>query len=317
MQANRWRTTGCRPPSRRRVTVVTLRDDRPGRVAARRPGASSPDRRRMPCLASTGASPFAVRQPRPPAHREEAGAADRGREGPRRRGPELRVRRRGGPVREGRRPPRGPLRQGPRLPAGPRLLGRRPTGRAGAARSRRRRPARCAARPARPTWPAPGPGSPARDASTSRASTTPSWSRRSGATTCAIEGVVVEPLHGVDDLPAIVKEFRPTPGTTARRAGRPPGDGLEGVPDRRADHRRARPRRRPPVHRHLAGGQAVRSSASRPGRSMPEGPAVEGRRLHGAGLGGRHRLRLGAADPRPRAAASPTSSRNCSAGWKN
>ena len=31
-----------------------------------------------------------------------------------------------------------------------------------------------------------------------------------------IEGVVVEPLHGVDDLPAIVKEFRPTQG---RRLG--------------------------------------------------------------------------------------------------
>jgi hypothetical protein len=31
-----------------------------------------------------------------------------------------------------------------------------------------------------------------------------------------IEGIVVEPLHGVDDLPAIVKEFRPTRG---RRLG--------------------------------------------------------------------------------------------------
>ena len=31
-----------------------------------------------------------------------------------------------------------------------------------------------------------------------------------------IEGVVVEPLHGVDDLPAIVKDFRPTQG---RRLG--------------------------------------------------------------------------------------------------
>jgi len=31
-----------------------------------------------------------------------------------------------------------------------------------------------------------------------------------------IEGVVVEPLHGVDDLPAIVREFRPASG---RRLG--------------------------------------------------------------------------------------------------
>ena len=31
-----------------------------------------------------------------------------------------------------------------------------------------------------------------------------------------IEGVVVEPLHGVDDLPAIVRDFRPAAG---RRRG--------------------------------------------------------------------------------------------------
>ena len=87
--------------------------------------------------------------------------AGRGRERPRRRGPELRLRRRRGPLREGRRPPRGPLRQGARLPARPRLLGRRPPRRPGAAEAERPRPVRCAAPPARPTWPAPGRGSPA------------------------------------------------------------------------------------------------------------------------------------------------------------
>ena len=114
-----------------------------------------------------------------------------------------------------------------------------------------------------------------------------------------VEGVVVEPLHGVDDLPAIVRGVPARPGTTARRAGRPPGDGLQGVADRRADHRRARPRRRPPVHRHLAGGEAVgRRHHGVAGRCRR---ASRGRKASaGAGLGGRHRLRLGAADPRPR-----------------
>ena len=38
-----------------------------------------------------------------------------------------------------------------------------------------------------------------------------------------IEGVVVEYLEGVDDLPAIVARLRPGPGRPPRRAGRPPG----------------------------------------------------------------------------------------------
>lgn len=49
-----------------------------------------------------------------------------------------------------------------------------------------------------------------------KAVTTPSSSNRCGATTCVLEGVVVEYLGGVDDLAAIVKEFQPGPG---RRLG--------------------------------------------------------------------------------------------------
>ena len=113
-----------------------------------------------------------------------------------------------------------------------------------------------------------------------------------------IEGVVVEPLHGVDDLPGIVREFRPVGGTAARRARRPPGDRLEGDPHRRAGDRRPRPGRRPPVHRHLAGGQAL-GGRDRGVADRAQGRGLEDRRLQAAGLGGRHRLRVGAADPGP------------------
>ena len=61
-----------------------------------------------------------------------------------------------------------------------------------------------------------GPRWPGRAGSTSRASTTPNWWRRSGATTCVTSGVVVEYLEGIDDLPAIVKSFSPAP---SRRLG--------------------------------------------------------------------------------------------------
>ena len=48
-----------------------------------------------------------------------------------------------------------------------------------------------------------------------------------------IEGVVVEPLDGIDELPQAVRGFGPGPGAPARRARRPPGARLEGEPDRR------------------------------------------------------------------------------------
>lgn len=72
-----------------------------------------------------------------------------------------------------------------------------------------------------------------------------------------IEGVVVEYLEGIDDLPAIVADFAPGPGHAARRPGRPPAPRHQGAPDRRPGHRRRRAGRRPPVHRRLAGREAL------------------------------------------------------------
>ena len=76
--------------------------------------------------------------------------------------------------------------------------------------------------------------SPGPAGSGSRASTTPRWSSGSGATTCAIEGVVVEPLDGIDDL-ADGGARRSGPGP-ARRLGVLVDHlvpGLQGEPDRR------------------------------------------------------------------------------------
>ena len=80
----------------------------------------------------------------------------------------------------------GPARPAPGVPAGARVPGRRLPGRAGPAGpagGARRCPAYGIGLGGRPR--SARPGSPAAAGSTSRASTTPSWSRRSGATTCA------------------------------------------------------------------------------------------------------------------------------------
>ena len=108
------------------------------------------------------------------------------------------------------------------------------------ARSRARRPPRptrtASGLASRCTTPAPG--SPAAAGSGSRASTTPSSSRRSGATTCALEGVVVELLDGVDNLADALARLRPRARPPRRRARRPPRPRVQGEPDRR----RGRPR---------------------------------------------------------------------------
>ena len=49
-----------------------------------------------------------------------------------------------------------------------------------------------------------------------------------------VEGVVVEHLGGIDDLPAVVREFAPGAGAPARRARRPPGARQQGVAAGRA-----------------------------------------------------------------------------------
>ena len=73
-----------------------------------------------------------------------------------------------------------------------------------------------------------------------------------------VEGVVVEPLDGIDDLVGARPRVRPGPRAAGRRARRPPRAGQQGDPHRRARSRRLRDRagHRPPLRRRLAGGEA-------------------------------------------------------------
>ena len=113
-----------------------------------------------------------------------------------------------------------------------------------------------------------------------------------------VEGVVVEPLHGVDDLPAIVKEFRPTQG---RRLGVLVDHLVRGSKESRIAEQITGEHALVVGHPFIDIWQAVKPSVV--GITAwpvdPEGRVLEGRRLPAPGLGGRHRLRLGAADPRP------------------
>ena len=284
-----------RPITLRRLRRVA-RACRRRACPARRPRAGA----RL-CLASTGASPFAVRQPRPPAHAEEAGARRRGREATsssrtRARASSARssaARRTSSTSRTGFGRVRG-------YPLGPGLLGRRAARRPRAAEAGGARRPRCAARRARPTSPARGRGWPARAASTSRASTTPSWSRRSGATTCASRA-------SSSSRCTAWTTCRASCASSARRPGRRLGVLVDHLVTGSKESRIAGQVTGehalvvgPPVHRHLAGGQAVgRRHQGLADRA--QGRGLEDRRLPAAGLGGRHRLRLGAAHPRPRA----------------
>ena len=88
-----------------------------------------------------------------------------------------------------------------------------------------------------------------------------------------IEGVVVEYLGGVDDLADHLRDFRPGP---ERRVGVLVDHLVKGSKESRiaAEHRevprrQARADRRPPVHRHLAGGQARSGSASKRWPDVP------------------------------------------------
>jgi hypothetical protein len=138
-----------------------------------------------------------------------------------------------------------------------------------------------------------------------------------------IEGVVVEQLDGVDDLPEVVRAFRPEPDPPARRTRRPPRRRVQGVPHRRHRGRRSvrrpRPRGRAPLRRRVAGGEAGRAR-HRGVAAGAEGTAVEGGRLRGAGLAARHAprssLRPGGASSAP-SRATPTSSRRCWAGSRS
>ena len=83
-------------------------------------------------------------------------------------------------------------------------------------------------------------------------------------------GVVVEYLEGVDDLPAIVDDFQPGRG---QRLGVLVDHLVAGSKESRIAAAVARdPARaggRPPVHRHLGGGQARRARPARRGRTSP------------------------------------------------
>lgn len=130
-----------------------------------------------------------------------------------------------------------------------------------------------------------------------------------------VEGVVVEYLEGVDDLPAIVAEFGPEPGQPAGRAGGPPGARLQGEQDRRRDHLAGRARGGASVHRHLAGGQTLRAAHPRLAGRAARG-AVEGGRDRGPGLADGAGCRPGGAFSAP-SRRTRTWSRNCSAGSRN
>ena len=126
------------------------------------------------------------------------------------------LRRRRRPLREGRRPPRGPLRQGARLSARAPASGSTggPSSSSGPSRRRPPAPPRSASGS---TYVA---GARARVAREGRIYVEGKHDaelvEKVWGHDLRIEGVVVEPLHGVDDLPAIVRDFRPAPG---RRLG--------------------------------------------------------------------------------------------------
>ena len=180
-----------------------------------------------------------------------------GRQGPGRRGGHHRLVRRD---RHGRARPRhgdpgGPARQAAHLPARPGLPARGHAGDPG-----RRRPARArGADPhrvrARSPCPAPRPGSPGPAGSSSRAATTPSWSRRSGATTCGSRAWSWSTSTASTTSPSTCATSGPAPSAGSacssttwcpapRRAGSPHAVA-------RSPRRQARAGRRAPVRRRL------------------------------------------------------------------
>ena len=135
-----------------------------------------------------------------------------------------------------------------------------------------------------------GPRSPGPAGSTSRASTTRSWWRRSGETTCATSGSSSSTWRASTTCrPSSATSSRARAGgsacssTTSSRAPRRAGS----RPPSASDPQRAR--RRPPVHRHLGRRQAGRGSAWRPGPTCRAG--CRGRKACWPGSAGRTRRR--------------------------
>ena len=183
-------------------------------------------------------------------------------------------------MREGRRPPRGPLRQGARLPARPGFwVDGRPV---------------VLVRPKHAA-----PSGPLRSASGSLyVDNARARVARAGRIyvegkhdaelvekvwghDLRIEGVVVEPLHGVDDLPAIVKEFRPTQG---RRLGVLVDHLVKGSKESRIAEQITGEHALVVGHPFVDIWQAVKPSVVgiKAWPVVPKGRAVEGRRLQGA-----------------------------------
>ena len=99
------------------------------------------------------------------------------------------------------------------------------------------------------------------------------------------EGIVVERLDGADHLDGELRSFRPGPG---RRLGVLLDHLVDGSKESRIAAGAASEHvlvTRPPLRRHLAGGQARRASASTPGPTIPTRHAVEGRRVRRARAG--------------------------------
>ncbi|CAG6393101.1 hypothetical protein SCOCK_20133 [Actinacidiphila cocklensis] len=185
--------------------------------------------------------------------------------------------------------PGGPLRQAPGLPDGaPRLPDRRPHGHAGAPAGRARTAGAAAVRVGfrggarREGAGGAGRAHLRRGAARRRAGRTGLGPRPAGrGRGRGVPGGRRRPARDRGGL-------RPGPRRPARRAGRPPGAGVEGVACCRVGERRGRPGRRAPVHRRVGGGEArfrrhpaVAAGAARRG--------LEDRGVPGAGLGHVHR----------------------------
>ncbi len=127
---------------------------------------------------------------------------------------------------------------------------------------RRRAPSPCPVRP---------PASPGPAASWSRAVTTPSSSRRCGATTCASKAssssCSTEPTTSTRSSAASGRG----PGTPSGHPARPPGHGLQGEPDRRRHRSSRRVDHRTSLRRHLGGGEAVGGGDRSLARPCPRG----------------------------------------------
>ena len=124
-----------------------------------------------------------------------------------------------------------------------------------------------------------------------------------------IEGVVVEPLHGVDDLPAIVRDFRPSSGPAARACSSTTWCGARR--SRRIAEQVTGEHALVVGHPFIDIWQAVKPSVVgiKAWPAVPKGEAVEGRRLPAGWAGRTTPATSGRSASSPACAPGPTSSR--------